>query len=133
MGRNSTPLIVILSAERAELSASENQDRTTRLAGLLMDQYGYARVLEGCYKGVKETSFIVDIYTVDKLGILKEIAFGVFGQESILILNTDSSPSLEFADGSSEHLKGKFQRVESVEGLDSWTRDPSNGKYYAIV
>lgn len=86
--------------------------------------------LQGCYKGVRERSFIVN--TVD-FDLIRPF---IMDEESILLLhdyNTRDVPRamLVFPYGTREPLGYFVQGTEEVvEHYDSWTFDPMTGYYY---
>lgn len=130
--------MIILSAELSTESNIENQNRTNHLEKLLSETGYVYQPAQGCYKGDKERSFIVYVPNQldNTLNIFREIAFNVFNQESILIVDPDRYSGLELSNGEYQALNGKFQHTSKEEALNSeaYTRVPSrNGSNYFIV
>jgi len=116
----------ILSAERPK---ENNKLRTSILSHILEDlNFPFARC-EGMYKGDKETSFLVVVKNKTELEIIAQIAFNQFDQESILYRDRTKGISLIF-EKEVQPLKGTFTKVNTIDGLDAYTK--INNNYYII-
>lgn len=123
MGRYNSALAVIVSADLAGIDPAQNMQRTMHMEKFLLHNgYEFKKVV-GCYKGVKEASFVVIINTVERLETIKKKAIEDFNQYCILLLNQDRTGMLLYAGNRTEQLPGTLQQVSSIEGLDAYTID----------
>lgn len=119
---------VFLSGELSNLTDSENRERIAFLRSTLkLDGYNFTEVLgvsrqSRTYKGSSEVSFMVECFSEETVNTLKRLAFGNYKQESIGILNPDSSFVLVYNDNRVESL-GYLQQVpkKSIELLDNYS------------
>lgn len=98
--------LVILSAEKAGATSERNLQAMLRLAGMLsLWGYDYGRA-DGQYEGRPEKSFAVKVYSPvdDVLPWLKQIAFNVFEQDAILLVDTQDQASLLYKEGHEKFL-----------------------------
>jgi len=78
----------------------------------------------GCYKGESEYSVLCVVDHESQVAILKDTAFQMFNQESVLIRDQDSSAHLVFRDDTREYV-GQFVSVPKDIAIrsDSYTLD----------
>ncbi len=120
----------VISAELPTCAPAWNVARTAHLKSLLLANGSRFVSVTGSYKGEIENSFavltptVVDRLTVDGFAEL-------MGQESVLHVDAQRNAVLWFiASGKSETV-GRWGPVESIVGIDAWTRD-SSGQHYAV-
>ena len=101
-------MYVVLSAELSTLTAEQNAERSGKLRKYLGDTCLDFDVAEGCYKGVKETAFVVQVKTFEVVPLLLETA-AEYGQESILLVDSRDKAYLLFAEGTEIIPLGKVQ------------------------
>ena len=92
--------LIILSAEHSDNTWQNNSHTTENLSTILsLLKLDYMPVY-GQYKGKPENSFLVKVTDPisDTLHILEWLAFKVFNQESILIVDTQDKATLIFKD-----------------------------------
>lgn len=113
-------MIILLSAERSELSTELNQHNTNALRYSLSTLGLYFESVKGMYKGVSEESFMVFGVTSNlMLNRIMGLA-NLFNQESILTVGLNRDANLVYLeDGRKEHL-GAFDQVSSTLGLDAY-------------
>ncbi len=113
-------MIIIMSAERSNLSSEVNQHNTNALRHSLSVLGLYFETVKGIYKGVSEDSFMVmGVQSSSMLERLEGLA-ALFNQESILVVDQHSNAFLRFMDGGVVGI-GKFGQVDSIDGLDAYT------------
>lgn len=107
---------IFLSAELE--GRTDNPKRTEQLRSFLKRfKHDYTECL-GVYKGSGELSFRVS--NKPSIMALSMLAFKSFGQESILLVDTDNKATLLYSDGSKEDI-GIFTKVDSEKNLDNYT------------
>jgi hypothetical protein len=141
-----TSNIVLISAERADLSTSENALRTTELARHLDENGFYFESVLGRYEGSDEHSYAVRITgpSVTALESFRKVQLAVldvlairFNQDSILVIEGGVA-TLRYFDvpQHNEHI-GRWTRVdrETAEAAQGHTIvDRGNGlKHYYIT
>jgi hypothetical protein len=112
---------IVISAEKSNLSALENIQRSAELEDCL-DAIGltYKRAI-GRYRGSEETSFIVTLNTYKQINIM--LRLGVeFNQESILEIKQGHGWLIN-TDGSEEYIGSIYQATGRE---DSYTQVGSN-------
>lgn len=134
--------LVLISAERASLPAVANNMRT----GELRKELEYLKldfgIVVGHWKGTEETTFLVEVPVGNVELVVHTLAVKAtkYGQDAILVVNPDRSTYLvntspnETTEGSTYsevYLKGRMKPVNSVEGLDAYTRT-LDGNYYVV-
>ena len=117
----------IISAELSSLSANANEIRTSDLKEYL-DALGhdYAQII-GCYKGVKEVSFMV--FTSDK-GLAVELA-GMYHQDSVLIRNGHNDCFLWYSEDK-EEFSGHFKQVDEEYAIGQDAYSICAGTYWIV-
>ena len=112
---------VILSGELSNLSAVENEKRTSNLQACLVDCGFSFKTCIGVYKGSKEVSFVVLVKNSGDIQALKDFAFKSFKQESLMFQDANGLCNLEFSNGTNETL-GKFRTVNPkfIEQYDNY-------------
>lgn len=125
---------IVLSAELGFMGEGTNNQRTKRMAEIMLGVSMAGVIVEECngvYKGTKEKSFMVikNDYR-PSLSFMKDLADN-FQQESILVVNDNDESFLIYLN-SDEIIKldGVFKEVEDVKGLDAYTE--MGGKFYAV-
>src|SRR5690606_29107474 len=127
------PQFVMVSAERAGLSPEENARRTEQLEQDLREAGFEPQRARGMYRGVPEASFLVPIADATELAEVLQIGLEKYGQESVLVVDEERRARLEFLDDFPMEL-GRFNPVESVEGLEAFTEIPEGGgRFFAAL
>lgn len=130
---NTFPPFVIFSAERSNLTATANRDRTALLAGALTHSGIDWQRVEGSYNGTQETAFLVFTYegteTADRI---EELARR-YGQESILYVDAQRYAYLFMLKEQRTVEVGKWQEIPATEAHyhKAWTH--LEDKYYAAI
>ena len=121
--------VVILSAEKNELTPEVNAVRTATLESVLELRNCSYVTADGVYKNSKEKCFVVMVDSQQDIEDLKSLAFLKFGQESVLVQDSNQIAKLEFRDGKKVEL-GKLKQTnkENAENRDAYTF--VDGKYY---
>ena len=120
----------VLSAELAGEPSAFNAQATAELQDDL-ERHGLRFVsILGSYKGAEENSFVALLSSVLDWHVVQALG-RIYDQESVLLVNADRSAALHYADGRVEGI-GQWTAVDSVAGLDSWTRD-ALGQHYSVV
>lgn len=83
----------------------------------------------GCYKGIKNNAYIVEIHNNTQFKLVMSLAHS-FKQESVLYIDSNGFASLEYMNGSNTPL-GLFKLVLDPSSLDAYTIDPITGLAYA--
>ena len=125
--------IVIISAERYNLTKAENQDRTAKLRSTLND-LGLSYIEgTGCYQGTEEVSFIVAVPPgTDHLSKCIDLR-DMFNQECILYRDHYNDTHLIYADRTE-----KIGRLVATPEADAkkaiaWTYNPAVDCYFTVV
>ncbi|MCI0561561.1 MAG: hypothetical protein MN733_23990 [Nitrososphaera sp.] len=115
--------LVLLSAERSDLSDNQNAQRTQALLHTLIALGFDYQEAEGQYEGWVEKPFAVRLYAPieDDLVKLKRIAFNVFLQDSILLVDTQDKASLLYNNGREQDL-GNWVEIPGSRHDEDWTR-----------
>ena len=123
MSKQTNNQVIILSGELSDLSLEENMHRSIRLGRMIKDLEMPFKSVLGCYKGKRESSFMVVIKNIDEIETLKSFAFLNFNQESILYQDSNGLCYLEYRDGTCERI-GKFEEVKAseCENFDAYTK-----------
>jgi hypothetical protein len=91
--------------------------------------------VEACYKGQKEKSFVIE-NTLANFNAARNIALE-FGQERILIRDSESKATLYFLDFKAKQPieLGSLNCVTKEYALaqDAWTYDKEHDQYYCII
>lgn len=121
--------VVIFSAEKAELSKKENKKRTKKLKSHLKNVA--SKQVEGCYKGVKESSFVCLAENLDLvLNLAKK-----YEQETILYLTESAREAiLIYTENGLREKIGIFHQTSKENALkqDGYTYDPELDCYFII-
>jgi hypothetical protein len=113
----------LVSGARDDRTARENLERHVELGELLRDNYGWGvKEVEGCYKGMRELSYLV---TVPEPTLVVHVVARLFNQETLILVDEDNQATLIGLDFVSEESLGTFQRITEAEAKASgnWTRD----------
>lgn len=126
---NIYPITYVLSAERADADANANFAASEQLDARLEELGASYKVVDGCFKGVFETSFVV-------IGLKAKIILGLlqeFNQDSALRLECDRHAISITKDGSVFDL-GQWVAVTEAEAkaCNSYTFDPETKQYFII-
>ncbi|MCI0558992.1 MAG: hypothetical protein MN733_10890 [Nitrososphaera sp.] len=115
--------LVLLSAERSDVSDNQNAQRTQALLHTLIALGFDYQEAEGQYEGRVESSFAVKLYVPieEELDKLKRIAFNVFLQDSILVVDTQDKATLLYNHGREEYL-GDWIEIPGSRHDEDWTR-----------
>lgn len=129
---NISKQIVIISAEKTTNTITQNRANTMELKEHLESQGFYHKRAMGMYKGTPENSFVVLVNNSNQLGRLKNLAFKVFDQESILYRDANNYATLVYSNNKIEGL-GKFKAISKDKAmtLDAYTK--MDDYYYATV
>ena len=119
--------VVIFSVERTNLSKVENAKRTNDIKHLLSEFSTDFKLLEGWYKGTKETSFLV----LEKECPSHRLIFNAYDQECYLLLDVDKEAFLVYRGGKKTSI-GYFKETDKLiaQKQDSYTYDVETDKYY---
>ena len=126
---NISKQVVIVSAERHNLTDVVNEQRTESFKGLLTDaNIGFNSAI-GVYSQKRENSLVVVVNNQAEYQAVTDFAFLNFDQESILHQDSNQEARLVFANGATEGL-GRLESVtpEVAVKRDSYTI--LNGGYY---
>jgi hypothetical protein len=122
--------VIILSAFRKDLTDTQNMQRHTELESSLGKLKFANKVVVGCYKGVKELSYVIPYNDVAEELVL--ISLGEhFNQECVLKLDDNRNASLLYTNGSQEPL-GHFHPITEKDALERDNYTFSDGIYYGI-
>ena len=131
--------LVVLSAERAELSDGENRDRTRQLFKSLEHAGAAFMPVEGRYEGMHESGFVVILNAAFSLSHAIELAER-YNQDSVRHLRAADHAGRRDAtlirlEGGGAALTniGKWRAVPESEALrhDAYTKD-LRGYYYVV-
>ena len=111
MTRKVQPLIFI-SAELAELSTSDNINRTKHLESMLLDNGLKYKTVKGRYSGRDENSFMVYNSDTNTLPDVNAMA-NYFDQETILIRHKDETCNLVGVSTTSDVYLGRLLEVDA--------------------
>lgn len=125
---NIKPNKVIFSAERSELTASENANRIEKAIDMLRRDGFYPMVGQGVYRydngeRCSETSLLLSSDNIqghqDQVNVAMSVAL-MFNQESILIVDSEDNAQLQYLDGRQVNL-GRLTEVSEAEALSGGT------------
>ncbi len=121
---------IILSASQAVNSVHANTAATSNMA-LFLKSSGYThQPVIGCYKGNRETSFMVSVGTPKESQAILKLATR-FNQECVLrFLDDGSNVVCIHPDGTQHALEGTFKQVLTIKGMDAYTI--INGELFAV-
>ncbi len=120
---------IFISAERSELTTEENAERTEVLDNVLTElEFNFESVF-GKYEGKNEASFVV--YTISRIPELMQL-MKRFEQDSILVVDNNSSGMLIMSSGALKNLEGRFVKVDSSRVADLSAYSKIDGQYYAF-
>ena len=125
--------LILLSAER-EACTTEYNDLATQQLGallyLLKLKHGPA---QGRYEGRLENSYAVKLFPPldDHLPMIRGIAFKVFHQDSILLVDTQDQAHLIFSDGKEEFI-GKWAEVTLDGSLPTGDWSKIGDRYFTV-
>lgn len=122
MRTHSIPFVII--SAHLEHRTKKQNDRATLSLLVDLQECGYAsKLVDGCYKGVREQSFVVP--STDVSGLL-ELA-RQYGQESILVVGSDRLVELDAS------IIGRWVNAPEAVALraDGWTRE-ADGTYWIV-
>lgn len=125
--------LVIFSVDQAGLSEDYNA-KSRALALVALKNAGIkVKVVDGCYKGSPEISFVVE-NTLGNFATVKKIATE-YNQESILLRDIQGHATLFDLKTHSPIDLGYLSAVDKDTALkqDAWTYDNDTGTYYTIV
>ena len=123
--------IVLLSAELASNSASQNEALTRELGKELARRNESYKAVKGRFKGVDEDSYVVVPKNKDGLNSLIRLAEG-YSQQCVLYRDETGKAWLCNKDG--KNYIGIFKQVPRSIALkeDAYTFDPANNGYYIV-
>lgn len=112
------------------LALNTNDERESHILlneGITRAQF---KVLQGSYKGVKETSYLLDADFKDEvLKLAKE-----YKQESILFVDETRQAFLIYLNDTSTSIPlGEFKAISNISNLDAYTVDIQTGQAYAAI
>lgn len=119
----------ILSAELK--GADNNVFRSLELKTLLEESGLRFKPVQGCYKGILEDSFYVELDSQDDINTVYTLA-NYFGQESFLLVNDQRTAILYSCSDQNPTKLGKFTQVSEfiAKTEESYTYDIVNNGYY---
>lgn len=116
----------IVSVMHASLTSEANFDRHEETKVWLTSLNIPYKVVKGVYKGVTEQAFLLIADDIGKTYKVATMLAEEYNQECILSVNENREAKLLYPN--SETNIGKFQRVVSTAGLDSYTVDLETGQ-----
>lgn len=117
------PTVVFVSAENARSDQATNAKLTDSLRQTLDSfQMNWVPTL-GSYRGTIEASNMIVLEHPQQLDRVLDLA-RTFGQESIMVRNSDESVELHYISGQVHRIPGKLTEIPAAEAskLDAWTR-----------
>lgn len=130
---NLQPTTLIFSAELSTLSDTWNAIHTQRISDMLDDLgLAYKKVI-GKYQGISEVSFVVPTNDSSLRESLVRIMLEKFEQETVLELSPSRQAFLIGKNGETHIGTWKEVSQDIAEGLDAYTYDFKEGKYYAVA
>ena len=120
-------MIVYFSTHRSYKAWDDTAKDTELVASRLLN----SRIVMGCYKGEKELSIRVESLSY---GYILELAHE-YCQESILVVDDENRAYLIYLADMKKVMIGKFVEVDTseyIEGLENWTYDQVENKYYTV-
>ena len=123
--------IVLISAERPNITEVGNYKRTLDLRqDLINGDFGF-KVVNGHYKGRSEISYAVVCLNNEALEELISLS-DKYGQDCILYRDENDNARLESLTGT-EYLGKMVQATEyTATESDNYTYDPTTGGYYVV-
>jgi hypothetical protein len=118
----------LFSAERSNKTFAENTDNTCAVACELVHRDIPFKVVIGCYKGVKELTFLVH---GDNYQVAYELAKR-YEQESILVVDENRNATLGYLDGRPDE-RYKWAEASPNNLGDAYTLDPETGIYWKCI
>ena len=138
--------IILISAERAELSDEENTRRDDLLEDMLIERRLPYMPVVGMYEGNRERSFaVLTITTMDREAVVK--LSQAFEQDSVLYLSPrevqgraayliSNDPEDQDDENGPVVYIGEFRAIPHERALldhSAWTFDPAADQYYAVI
>ena len=107
-------------------------DETAKLTEDVAERFMNSRIVMGCYKGDRELSIRVEARSYNHiLNMAHE-----YDQESILLVDDDKNAYLIYLAKPTEKVMiGKMVEIDEDElyhGLENWTYDQVENKYYTV-
>lgn len=117
-------MFIIFSAQLNEFSNFDNQRRTFRAVELLRKLGKPFTICKGVYtydsgETCEEVSFKINVDSIEELDRINDLAFRIFGQESVLEV-LQGNAILCYNNGRSEFL-GQWRQADSVTGKKAYT------------
>jgi hypothetical protein len=125
MRTNPNPCVVF-SAFKSNKSLDDNQADTIVACAELIRRDIPLKIVKGCYKGEQETSILVNLVHFDVVLALAKR----FGQESILVVDTERNAKLVFCKDESTQVLGKWAQAFPPYQEDAYTLDPETNIYW---
>ena len=101
---NITQQVIIMSAEKSQCSYAKNRVFTKDMEHMLKTFNFSFKIGLGSYYGDEETCFIIFPKSNSDLQFLKDQAFRIYGQESILYQDANGISRLEISNGKTKLL-----------------------------
>lgn len=116
----------VFSVEKKQQTKVKAKEKTESFKEILKSQNIPFKTVEGCFNGIKETSFIVPERYIAGSSLLNDI-FTVYNQDSVLRVLSNGSAYLETKDDA-ERL-GKFIKVPllTAKRFNNYTVDGNKG------
>lgn len=117
---------IIFSASLSTATQTENIIRTSEMIQALTKRGIQYKIIEGSYKGARETSFIA-VYDP----VIEDLAAS-FEQESVLILGPFDDAKLVYLNTEQTVNLGKLVKVDeaTAKASESWSFRPDLNQYY---
>ena len=123
--------VYILSVKQAHLTDKSN-NRADQEARIYFKAHGISyKVVNGCYKGVTELSYVVNAAHAVQV---RELA-ARYNQDSVLFLDSDRSAFLRYLDSFDHEVYiGQFKSTSAqiALGRDAYTHDETADLYYVV-
>lgn len=130
---NNLEPFVIISAEKAELGPADNAARSANLAAYLRHRRVAMTLVNGAYKGHRESGFLVLLPDGDSGPVYSDIirAARVLDQDAVLYVDSRREAYLDDARGQQVRI-GSWREVTTDGPLpESYTE--KGGRYYAAL
>lgn len=127
---NISPQTMIISSTDHNATFESQDQAALTMNGLLSDLGLAFKQTMGKYNGQTNDSFVVVVNNQDEIDAIKAIAFNRFGQEAVLVQDSNRQCTLEFSNGTFKPT-GKLVPVASCEGLENYT--VMNNSFYTTI
>ena len=121
-------MFLFLSAELE--NNKDNKANTKELESHLMRSGLKFDRVEGCYKGVTENSFRVELSMKD-YSLLSYLAFKLYQQDSVMVVDNENNANLHYGNGH-RHSIGKLIQTDEATAKAEDAYSIINGAFYIV-